>query len=397
MSRALASSHLESVSNETLGRWVRQLAIYTAIWTVPVVLGVAGHYFGQMVEGPGMPTSHVVGHSIALWYVWVLATPVIFGIHRRRFPVPAMVASHALTLAALFFAQTWLSVVIGHMTGHVSPTLGWEHMLSMAVVNLLLYDMLIYGAVIAVAVGLEINRRYRERDLRASQLETQLGRARLETLQTQLQPHFLFNALNAIAMLVRRDRKNEAVDTIVGFSELLRYVLDEAGTMDVTLEEELGFVRRYLDIEKVRLGERLKSHIEVDAGAGRALVPNLMLQPLVENAIKHAIAVRPEGGTIWITVKKETTSLRIDIADDGPGLTRDFDPARSQGLGLRNLRERLAMVYGDAGRIQIAPRDGGGTVVHVEIPFGTAPAGHPESHTRHLERSEGSAVRTAAS
>src|SRR6185503_3016462 len=118
---------------------------------------------------------------------------------------------------------------------------------------------------------------------------------RLETLQTQLQPHFLFNALNAIAMLVRRDRKHEAVETIVGFSELLRYVLDEAGTMDVALDEELGFVRRYLEIEKVRLGERLRTHIDVDPGAEQALVPNLMLQPLVENAIKHAIAVRPEG------------------------------------------------------------------------------------------------------
>ena len=377
------------MSNEALGRWVRRFAIITGVWTIPIILGVAGHYFGQMVEGPGMPTSHVIGHSIALWYVWVPATPWIFGIHRRRLPAPAMIASHAATLVVLFVIQTWLSVVIGHVTGHVGLQVGWEHMFRMAIGNLLLYDMLIYGAVIAVAVGLEYAARYRERDLRASQLETQLERARLETLQTQLQPHFLFNALNAIAMLVRRDRKHEAVDTIVGFSELLRYVLDEAGTLDVTLEEELAFVRRYLDIEKVRLGERLRTHVDVDPGAERALVPNLMLQPLVENAIKHAIAVRPEGGTIWITVRK-AASLRIDVADDGPGLPRDFVLSASQGLGLRNLRQRLSMSFGDAGHVQLGQRPGGGTLVMIEIPVRTAP-----SEPRSLGRAPGRQVATS--
>lgn len=357
------------MTNERLGRIVRQLAILTGVWTVPVVLGIAGHYFGQMVEGEGMPASHLFGHSLALWYVWIPATPVIFWIHRRRFAVPPLVLAHTLALTAVFVMQAWLSVVIGHATGHVPQRIALFQYFTMAVVNLLLYDMLIYAGVIAVVVGLDYGRRYRDRDLRASQLETQLERARLETLQTQLQPHFLFNALNAIAMLVRRDRKQEAVDTIVGFSELLRYVLDESGTMDVSLEEELRFVRRYLDIERVRLGERLGTYIEVAPGAERALVPNLMLQPLVENALKHAIAVRPEGGRLWIRAERSGTALRVEVADDGPGLPKDFEVSAARGIGLRNLRERLAVLYGDEGRFRIGARDGGGTLAVIELPF----------------------------
>jgi len=357
------------VTNDTLGRFVRQLAILTGIWTIPVILGVAGHYFGQMVAGEGMPAAHLVGHSVALWYVWVPATPMIFWLHRRRLPMTRLVAAHSATLALVFLAQSWLSVVIGHATGHVPARISFLRNLPYAVVNLLLYDMLIYGGVIAVAVGIDYGRRYRDRDLRASQLETQLERARMETLQMQLQPHFLFNALNAIAMLVRRERKAEAVDTIVGFGELLRYVLDESGTLDVTLEEELRFVRRYLDIEGVRLGERLKVSIDVAPGAERAIVPNLLLQPLVENAVKHAIVVRPEGGTIRVGADRRGRMLRVEVADDGPGLPDGFDVARARGIGLRNLRERLGVFYAGEGRFWIGPRAGGGTLAVIELPY----------------------------
>jgi two-component system LytT family sensor kinase len=321
----------------------------------------------------GMPSSHIFGHSFAMWYVWIPVTPIVFWLH-RRFPLtkprwPVAVIAHLLTFCAVFLVQSWVTVVVGHMTGHVLATTSWWRYLTFLVVELLLYDMLIYIGIVAVAAWIDSARRYRDRDLRASQLETQLERAHVEMLQTQLQPHFLFNALNAIAMLVRRDRKQEAVDVIVGFGELLRYVLDESGTIDVSLGEELRFVRQYLEIERVRLGERLSVTIDVTPGIERAVVPNLILQPIVENALKHSITVRPEGGRVRIGVERRGDVLRLEVEDDGPGLPDGFTIEGAGGVGLRNLRDRLSAFFGSSGRLDLRNVASGGLLAVVEIPF----------------------------
>jgi signal transduction histidine kinase len=363
-----------------IGRLVRQTAILVAVWTVPVIIGTSGHFLGDMMSdrGPGMPGSHIYGHSFAMWYVWIPVTPVIFWLSRRiAFRGAGAITAagaHLVTFAAMFLLQSWVTVQVGHATGHVEPTVTVAQHLRYSVVELLLYDLLIYGGVVAVAAGIDYARRYQERDLRASQLETQLERARLETLQMQLQPHFLFNALHSIAMLVRRDRKQEAVDTVVGFGELLRYVLDESGTMDVPLETELRFVRRYLEIERVRLGERLTAQVDVPRGVERAIVPNLLLQPLVENALKHSIAVRPEGGRLTITAGRRGGTLRIEVGDDGPGLPAGWSIDDAAGIGLRNLRERLAVFFGAQGSFTIANGAAGGVLAVVEIPYREAAA-----------------------
>jgi signal transduction histidine kinase len=357
-----------------------RLAILIGVWIVPIILGMAGHLFGGLMTSRDyMPASHLVGHSVAIWWVWVPATPIIFWLQRvwTSSPTPALrhrvavIAGHILTLGALFLVQSWSTLIAGHITGHVSPDITWFMNFTQLVVNVLLYDVFIYLGVIAVAAGIDYARRYRDRDLRASQLETQLERARLHSLQAQLQPHFLFNALNAIAMLVRRDRKQEAIDVVVGFGELLRYVLNESGTLDVSLAEELGFVRRYLDIERVRLGDRLRVTIDVDAEAQRALVPNLVLQPLVENALKHGIVVRPEGGVIRIIGARRGEMLRLEVEDDGPGLDANFslDQADARGIGLRNLRDRIGVFFGDAGSFSIGTGPSGGTLAVVQIPY----------------------------
>jgi sensor histidine kinase YesM len=241
-------------------------------------------------------------------------------------------------------------------------------------VNLLPYDILIYVGVLAVAFGLDYSHRYRDRDLRASQLETQLERARLAALQSQLQPHFLFNALNSVAMLVRRDRKDEALDTLIGFGELLRYLLDEAGTVDLPLDEELGFVRRYVEIERVRYGDRLRVEWDVAPGARSALVPNLILQPLVENAVKHGIAHLPNGGRLRIAAQRRQSeggaTLRIEVENDGPPVDGMIAVAESQGTGLRNLRDRLTAIVGPSTKLEVdsAPTFTGALAI-VEIAF----------------------------
>jgi hypothetical protein len=349
------------VTDERLGRAVRWTAILLAAWTVPVFIGVAGHYFGMAMDPrETMPPAHIVGHSLSLWWSWIPATPVVFLLHRRmpfgRGPVAALVALHAAVLGAVFLLQMWLSFTVGHVTGHVAIPYFWPYVRG-GVENLLLYDAFIYAGVLAIAFGLDYAKRYRDRDLRASQLETQLERARLVALQSQLQPHFLFNALNSIAMLVRRERKQEALDVVVGFGELLRYVLDEAGTVDVPLAEELRFVRRYLEIESVRHRDRLRVTYDVDAAAERALVPNLVLQPLVENALKHGIAVRPEGGEVRIIVAAKGEALCLMVENDGPRLSEGYVIGDGNGVGLRNLRDRLAAVAGASAELRLESRE----------------------------------------
>jgi sensor histidine kinase YesM len=365
------------------------------VWTVPILLGMAGHLFGGlMTRSDYMPASHLVGHSVAIWWVWVPATPIIFWLQRlwSSRPAPALrrrvavIVGHILTIGALFLVQSWSTLVVGHVTGHVSPDITWLMNFTQLVVNVLLYDVFIYLGVIAVAAGIDYARRYRDRDLRASQLETQLERARMQSLQAQLQPHFLFNALNTIAMLVRRDRKHEAIDVVVGFGELLRYVLNESGTLDVSLGEELGFVRRYLDIERVRLGDRLRVTIDVDPEAEVALVPNLLLQPLVENGLKHGIVVRPEGGSLRIAAKREGDVLRLEVEDDGPGVGAAFslDDDSARGVGLRNLRDRIDLFFGHRGSFAIGPGPSGGTLAVVHIPYRADRRAAPAAAPREL-------------
>jgi sensor histidine kinase YesM len=171
-------------------------------------------------------------------------------------------------------------------------------------------------------------------------------------------------------MLVRRDRKQEALDTVIGFGELLRYVLDEAGTIDVPLGEEVRFVRRYLEIEQLRHRERLRVEFAIAVETERALVPNLLLQPLVENALKHGISRLPEGGVVRISAECRDGVLRIEVTNDGPALADDFSLDTTDGLGLRNLRERLAALIGDAAVFRLGPgADGTGVRAVVEIPY----------------------------
>ena len=206
----------------------------------------------------------------------------------------------------------------------------------------------------------------RERALRA---ETLAHEARLAALRYQLNPHFLFNTLNAISTLVVDGRNGEASRVIARLGDLLRATLDRAEGDTVSLTDELELVRRYLDIEQIRLGPRLTVHIDVAPEAWVARVPSLLLQPLVENAIRHGVAVREEGGRVTILASREGATLRLTVADDGPGLPHSDTGPRGAGIGLANTRERLAQLYGGAHRLEIGESDAGGLRVSVVLPF----------------------------
>ena len=212
-------------------------------------------------------------------------------------------------------------------------------------------------------------RRARDEGMRASQLESQLMRTRLEALRAQLNPHFLFNALNTIAMLVRRQARDDALRGIVSLSDLLRRSLDEQSAQLVPLRAELPAVESYVAIERLRFRDRLRVRLDVAPETIDALVPGLLLQPLVENAIKHGVARRGDGGTVEVRSRREADMLVLEVADDGPGFPGGWGPASSGGIGLANTRERLERLYDGAYRFDAGAREGGGARVTIRIPF----------------------------
>ena len=236
-----------------------------------------------------------------------------------------------------------------------------------------LLDNTVYNTLILLAwsmlyVGGEYYRAMQEERLRALRAEAQTHRAQLRALRYQLNPHFLFNTMNAISTLVGEERNREARSMIARLSEFLRLTLEGDGTPEVPLAEEIEFVRRYLEIEQVRFGARLRVRFDVADHVLSTAVPPLILQPLVENAIKHAVSPREEGGCIVVEARRSEGDLLLSVTDDGPGLTARGAPARS-GIGLANTRERLRELYGDEQALVLKTPDSGGLRATIRIPL----------------------------
>jgi two-component system, LytTR family, sensor kinase len=230
-----------------------------------------------------------------------------------------------------------------------------------------------YFPIVLIAHVASYYQRFRERELRTSQLQAQLEKARLQSLKSQLQPHFLFNTLNSISALMLTNV--EAADRMITrLGDLLRISLETAGTQMTTLSRELEFVNCYIEIEKVRFEERLKVSIDVAPETLDATIPHLLLQPLVDNAIKHGISRLSSGGEIRISVTQDDTDLHLEVRDNGPGL-REPSQNASGGLGLRITRERLETIYGQDQSVEVRNLPEGGVAVRVCIPLRVAAAG----------------------
>lgn len=231
-----------------------------------------------------------------------------------------------------------------------------------------------YKAIVTTDYLLGFYESYRAEKDRAARLEAQLAQAELRALKMQLQPHFLFNALNSISSLALQDSR-AAVDMITYLGDFLRLTIENNGAQEVDLERELEFLRCYLEIEQVRFRDRLRVSFEVEPETRQAQVPNLILQPIIENAIKHGIAPRAGAGLIEISARRLNGHLQIRVRDDGPG----FDPSNlSAGVGLANTQERLRQIYRGDFHLSLAQGELGGTVVTLEIPFETATEKHRE-------------------
>jgi len=291
----------------------------------------------------------LLGYYVLVWEAWLIASAAIFWL-TRRFPIipfrlsSALIHIVAVNVIALAHVTYWCALMIA-----MRP-FDWRTATNVSIVEtywargpleLILY-LLVLGAVIAF--------NYYER---ATKLESSLADARLHALELQLQPHFLFNTMNAIASLVRSRRNDEAVTMIAGLSDLLRYTLDHAGRQHVALEDELAVLQRYLEIQHSRFPDRMSFSIDLAPEAKRAAVPTLLLQPLAENAVRHGIALSAASGTVEVRAFRQGEFLNIEIFNSGV-LGRP-----SNGIGLRNTHDRLRHLYGESARFDLANADGG--------------------------------------
>lgn len=315
--------------------------------------------------------------NCAYWYTWAAFTPAIVWLSQRfRFERQGLIRALAVHLPAiLLFSLAHIGVMQGAQWWLVTSEGGvyawWPQAQRAALVNLD-WEMMTYWAIVGLSHALLYYRESRDRELRASQLETRLVEAQLKTLQQQLHPHFLFNTLNAVSALMHRDVA-AADRTLMRLSDLLRLTLERLGEQEVTLDEELDFLRKYLDIERTRFADRLIVRFDIAPETLQALVPTLLLQPLVENAIKHGVARKAGAGHIDVAARRDNEKLCIEIRDDGVGLSEDALTALHKGIGVSTTRARLQHQFGADYRFEFH-RLSQGVAVIVAVPWRVRPA-----------------------
>jgi signal transduction histidine kinase len=312
--------------------------------------------------------------NLALWYIPALLIPAIVWA-ARRFPLEhgrraRAIAAH--TAGAVIFALVhWLAMIGVRLLlwnhGNKPEWVAWWTYMQRRLLENLDWSLMVYAAVVGVSHAIAYYHESQERKLKAAQLETRLIEARLKTLEAELHPHFLFNTLHAISTLVHRDP--ESADRMISrLSDLLRITFDRSGEPKVSLKEEMDFLQKYLDIEQTRFQDRLSVHVNVDPEALDGEVPRMILQPLVENAIKHGIAGRTGGDRVQITAGREGDRLWMQVRDNGAGLQVRTLKALRTGVGLSNTRARLDCLYGRHYRLEFSDKHGGLSVL-IEIPF----------------------------
>jgi signal transduction histidine kinase len=318
----------------------------------------------------------VIPAALGFWYIWAVLSPMILRLGRafkfegRKWP--RSLAVHLVCSFLSAMAHDAL-LLLGASFYEAAGGKGFQFFQRLPGVFISIYltaGVIIYWMILFGGQVIDYNRRLKEGELRESRLQSQLAMAQLEALKMQLHPHFLFNTLHAISALVGKNP--EAADRMIArLSDLLRMSLESAAAQEVLLEQELEFLQGYLDIQKARFGNRLSVAMDIDHGALHALVPNMILQPLVENAIKHGIAPRASGGSVAITALCRDGRLKIQIKDDGPGLA---STARNVnfGVGLSNTRARLEQLYGGAHRFELISGAEGGLLVELDLPFRTS-------------------------
>jgi two-component system, LytTR family, sensor kinase len=357
-------------------RWFRWV-VYFLIWTaVGLFFASYSPLWGRHVFRAPISWDDALVSNLTFYYIWACIAPLVLWLG-RRFP---------------FERSTWLTALLVHIPTSVfmsavqlfvaevvSQSLSAEPMklydafreIQRTVAVYFHMNVLTYWAVLGVGYGRDYYVKFREREVRAVQLQAQLTQAQLQALKMQLHPHFLFNTFNTISSLMHQS-VDEADRVLAVLGDLLRYSLQNVGVQEVTLSEELEFLKQYLAIEHARFGDRLRVRFDVDPEVLDDKLPTLILQPLVENAIRYAVAPRAGGGSIEISAQRVDNALRLTIVDDGPGLPAGFNLQTSKGIGLKNSAVRMEQLYGKEQRFELTNRTPGGLQVLMTLPVRTS-------------------------
>ncbi|AFE09282.1 signal transduction histidine kinase, LytS [Corallococcus coralloides DSM 2259] len=355
---------------------LRRVPLLMLVCAVPGVVSAFHSWVYAQAREPGYPLSRALLVQMPQWQYWAFATPFILALGQRfRLERGVWPRSAAVLLAALVAVMVpYVSIIYfaARTTGETwLQESTWARMLPLMMAKYSILSLLIYGGILAIGYAVDYHRRFREGELAQAHLETRLAHAQLDALRAQLHPHFLFNTLNAISVLVRKQDTAGSIRMLTGVSELLRMALHTTGRQQVPFHEDVDFLERYLDIEQTRFQDRLQVARAIDPGTLGALVPSLILQPLVENAIKHGIATRSGAGRVELRASREGARLVLEVLDDGPGLAPGWD--RQDGrIGVANVRDRLRQLYGDRHVFTLENRAGGGVRARLELPFQAA-------------------------
>jgi signal transduction histidine kinase len=348
----------------------RRWLIVAVVWTSVALFSVLHIWVARAALGHPPPLAPLLTLELPVWLFWALLTVPIVML-ARRFPLDRTrirrsvllhgAAAIAFAVASVTFQMLWYQAFNPYPLGGSSVSAWfWQYFRQYFIIG-----FVIYWAVVGVYHAFANYFLYRERELEASRATAQLTEARLNALKMQLHPHFLFNTLNSVSSLLEAEPR-EARRVLAQLADLLRASLKADVRHVIPLADEMQFLNRYLDIERVRFGDRLDVTLRMGPDTERAAIPSFLFQPLVENALRHGIARREAGGRMWISASRADGSLVIHVMDNGPGIARG--PV-SEGIGLANTRRRLRELYGDEQSLSLCPRPGGGVDVRVELPF----------------------------
>ena len=364
-------------------RWFG-FTLLVGFWTIVAIMFVGAEFYRRYLIGEIMPVGLMLWYVLGM-YLWIPSSLIVLWLV-RKFPIRKsswyrVIPFHLVASIwnSLFMATIYASLRYGW--GIVSQNIEYGFLeILVKVFSLSLgVDLMLYLTILVAVHAFEYYRESRYRMLEAADLRAKLAEVQLQALKMQLHPHFLFNAFHTVSMLVRQHREDEAIDMIAGLGTLLRYVLDNALEQKVSLQQELQLLDHYLDIERIRFRDRLHIELKIDSDVFDAAVPNILLQPLVENSIRHGIVPGSNRGEIEITARREGDRLRIRIRDNGVGLPANWEEVGARnGIGLSNTRLRLERLYPGEHHIEVSNAAEGGCMVTIVIPFEPAKSDSPE-------------------
>lgn len=344
----------------------------TSFWLFVAVMSAAQILWASQIPGEGMNARGAVIWQTVYFMVWIPFTIGVWQLTRHWQPERfggwvRLLAAHLPVFIAVTVVHTFMMVLLSAALAE-QRTGAWGGFLAQ-LRGRLSAQLLIYTAIAGTGAAITLYERYQERLLAASRLEAELAAARLQALRGHLQPHFLFNSLHSIAALARTGDTAAVVRLTAGLSDLLRYVLDAGDRQSASLSEELRIVERYLEIQRARFPDRLAVTVDLAPEVADARVPLLVVQPLVENAVRHGLAPRVREGSLLVRATRDNGCTRIDVEDTGVGLPPGWTLRDSTGTGLRNLASRLNAEFGDTAALAVGPREGGGVRATVTLPY----------------------------